>query len=85
VIGPVHSLSRALQLADVEILSAAVLDLRLEAGDTLPVAARLAERAIPFLFQTSDPAAALKAVPEALVLSKPVSADALVQALENLV
>lgn len=84
VVGPAHNLPKALRLAEDVNLSAAVLDLRLEVGDTLSVAARFEERGIQFLFQTSDPRAVLKARPDAIILSKPVAADALVLALETL-
>jgi hypothetical protein len=58
--------------------------LRLEVGDTLPVAVRLSKRGIPFVFQTSDARAVLEARPVALVLSKPVPAEILVHAVETL-
>ena len=84
VVGPAYNLADALRLAEVANLRAAVLDLRLERGDTLPVATRLSERGIPYVFQTSDPAAARRARPNAPVLAKPVAADALVLALASL-
>ncbi len=84
VVGPAYNLADALRLAEVANLRAAVLDLRLERGDTLPVATRLSERGIPFVFQTSDPATARRARPDVPVLAKPVAADALVLALASL-
>jgi DNA-binding response OmpR family regulator len=44
VVGPAYNLADALHVAEVANLRAAVLDLRLERGDTLPVATRLFER-----------------------------------------
>ncbi|MFM9849407.1 MAG: response regulator [Hyphomicrobiaceae bacterium] len=82
VVGPAYDLAAA--LAEDAGLSAAVLDLRLEPEDTLPVAARLAERGMPFLLQTTDPRAVLDARPDALVLSKPFPAETLVLTLETL-
>ena len=84
VVGPAHNLLAALRLAEDADLAAAVLDFRLEHGDTLAVAARLAERGIPFVFQTSDPEAVRRSRPEALILSKPVPAETLIRALEKL-
>ena len=85
VLGPAYNLAVALRLAETANLHAAVLDLRLERGTTLPVAERLSERGIPFLFQTSDPNAARRARPDVLVLAKPITGEELVRALEGLV
>jgi DNA-binding response OmpR family regulator len=55
VIGPAGSLASALAIVEKNQVDAAVLDVRLETGDSLPLANVLRERGVPFLFQTSDP------------------------------
>jgi hypothetical protein len=55
-------------------VSAAVLDYRLQVGDTLSVARMLAERRIPFLFETSDPDSVAGKYPGAVILAKPFRA-----------
>jgi DNA-binding response OmpR family regulator len=55
VIGPADSLASAFAIVQRDQVDAAVLDVRLETGDSLPLANLLHERGVPFLFQTSDP------------------------------
>jgi len=84
VIGPAARLPDALLLAEKSLPDAAVLDVRLEVGTTLPLAAWLARQGVPFLFQTSDPNlidAAHAAVP---VLRKPFRTEQLIGALAAL-
>jgi DNA-binding response OmpR family regulator len=50
VIGQAHRVESALRLIEGEALDVAVLDYRLEAETSLPVAARLAEMKVPLLF-----------------------------------
>jgi DNA-binding response OmpR family regulator len=52
VLGPVPSVHGALALIDRERPAAAVLDIQLEAELSYPVADRLAELGIPFVFRT---------------------------------
>lgn len=52
VVGPVAELDRGLALAGDEALDAAVLDVNLEDGMTFPIAAALADRAVPYMFLT---------------------------------
>jgi CheY-like chemotaxis protein len=52
VIGPAASVSAALQLLDAEAVDAAVLDVNLGGEKVFPVADRLADRGLPFLFST---------------------------------
>jgi DNA-binding response OmpR family regulator len=51
VVGPVGGLEAGLVLAE-EDLDAAVLDVNLEGAYSFPIADRLADRAIPFMFVT---------------------------------
>jgi len=84
VVGPAGALLRALYLADSVPLDAAVLDVRLGAHTSLPLANRLAERRVPFLFQTSDPTFLDGAHAGAPVLIKPFLAKQLIGALTAL-
>jgi DNA-binding response OmpR family regulator len=52
VLGPVHSVALATSLLDDEMPDAAVLDILLGDEEVFPVARRLDERGIPFLFLT---------------------------------
>jgi CheY-like chemotaxis protein len=84
VVGPARNPSEALSLVERSRISAAVLDYRLQGGDTLALARVLAERGIPFLFQTSDPASVAHKYPDATILSKPFRPGQLVSAIEAL-
>jgi CheY-like chemotaxis protein len=84
VIGPASHLSDAMALVERSRLDAAVLDVRLELGTSLPLADRLTERSVPFLFQTSDPAALGSSHPRVPVLRKPFRPEALIDALASL-
>ena len=63
---------------------AAVLDVRLEVGTTLPLAKWLAERGVPFVFQTSDATLIDAAYLAAPVLRKPFRPEHLIAALAAL-
>ena len=52
VVGPVNSVSKALQLAAVEALDGAVLDVNLEREKVYPVAEFLHDRRVPYVFLT---------------------------------
>jgi DNA-binding response OmpR family regulator len=54
VVGPVPDAEGALELLEREEVDVAVLDVRLRDGDSLPVAAKLQEAAIPFVFVSAD-------------------------------
>jgi CheY-like chemotaxis protein len=84
VVGPAHDLSEALSLVERSGICAAVLDYRLQVGDTLALARVLAERGIPFLFQTSDPNSVAHEHPDATILPKPFRPDQLTSAVEAL-
>lgn len=52
VVGPAFRIAPALALADGATIDGAILDVNMGEGDSYGVAARLAERGIPYLFAT---------------------------------
>src|SRR5262245_12643181 len=54
VVGPRQTLQSALAVADDDTLSAAILDIRLGQDTVEPVARRLEEHHVPFLFYTGQ-------------------------------
>src|SRR3954447_24899913 len=72
-------LAYALRLADHPDLSAAVLDYRLGQEDVEPLCRRLAQRGIPFIFYSGH-ADVLKLWPEATLVSKPSTENAILKA-----
>ncbi len=85
VVGPAHSLDRALALARDEAIDAAVLDVNLAGVRSFPVADVLRTRGIPFLFATGYGDVAIS--PEhagAPMIAKPFPLDALVRRIEQL-
>jgi DNA-binding response OmpR family regulator len=84
-IGPAGSLQDALGLLESEEVHLAVLDMHLKASDSFPLARRLTERGVPFLFLSGNDASAL--APDlkfARVLPKPVDYDVLEAELRDL-
>jgi DNA-binding response OmpR family regulator len=89
VVGPfqtVRSAQSAIASMEDTSISAAILDIRLGAETVAPIARRLSERHVPFMFYTgqsgSDP---LRAEwPNSKVVSKPASPSALVRAVASL-
>jgi DNA-binding response OmpR family regulator len=84
VVGHAMTIRDAKQLARDNETDAAVLDGRLEAGDTIAFARDLSAKSIPFVFQTSDPRSLDGFEPKPVVLAKPFSPDKLVAAVRNL-
>jgi DNA-binding response OmpR family regulator len=80
--GPALSLERALELANAEHLSCAVLDVTLRDGLVFPAASLLQRRGAGIVFYTGigDPEAIRRDWPEAEVLVKPASWDLLKRA-----
>lgn len=81
VVGPVARLERGLTLAREAPLDGAVLDINLAGRSSMPIAAALAARRIPFMFVTGYGDAAglppeYRAVPR---LAKPFQIDSLVR------
>ena len=84
-VGPVSTSADALKSLDREAFDAAILDLELDGETSFPVADALRTRAIPFVFLTGQ--LAVEEIPERFaaerLLSKPVSPESLIEALEN--
>lgn len=87
VIGPVPSVSKALDLLENNELAAAVLDVNLGDGGTVyPIAAELNARAVPYLFATGDlKLSDANGYSERPLLTKPYLAMELVQAVADLI
>jgi DNA-binding response OmpR family regulator len=83
-VGPAREVSEAISFIVKSKVSAAVLDYRLQVGDTLSLARMLAERRIPFLFETSDPDSVAGKYPGAVILAKPFRPDQLTSAMRAL-
>src|SRR5690606_4863423 len=78
VVGPARTVSEALRLATHAELHAAVLDIDLNGQRIDPVAERLAERNVPYLFVTGFESPGLPAgLRRAPVLHKPLDYDQL--------
>jgi DNA-binding response OmpR family regulator len=78
-VGPVYTLERALQLARISELDAAILDIDLHGRLSFPLGFELAARGVPFLFSTGYSKglpipAALRAAP---ILDKPYAFELL--------
>lgn len=86
-IGPARSVDAALALCDETALSAAILDVRLGVETSDPVARRLRDGGVPFVFCTGQtPVAGLRARwPLSPVISKPAPPRVLVATLETLI
>lgn len=52
VVGPAGALGKGMTLLDGEPLDAAVLDVNLESDHSYPIADKLAERSVPYMFLT---------------------------------
>lgn len=84
VVGVAATTWAARRLVNDSATDAAVLDVRLEVGDTLDFARELRVRKIPFLFQTSDPRLVVGLSPPPIVLAKPFLPEKLIEALREL-
>jgi DNA-binding response OmpR family regulator len=84
VIGPAHTVAQALDLIDGSAPDAAILDYRLENETSAPVAKRLGEFQVPFLFYTSFRGTIAQDHPGIVILDKPTEPDRLVSELEKL-
>ena len=87
VVGPSNTVEAALQCAEDERLSAAVLDIRLGDQTVAPVARLLAEHHVPFLFYTGQSKTDPLSIewPDCRVLSKPAAPNSIVTAVMSLV
>ncbi|WP_029030161.1 response regulator [Salinarimonas rosea] len=85
VVGPAYRLGAGLTALDGEPVDLAVLDVNLAGERSIPIADRLAERGIPFVFATGYGKAGLMgAHPDAPVLRKPFSGEDIRVALARL-
>ena len=84
-VGPVATSADALKSLDRDAFDVAILDLELDGETSFPVADALRDREIPFVFLTGQ--LAVEEIPERFaaeqLLSKPVSPESLIEALEN--
>ena len=84
-LGPVHSVSAALALLDASQPDAAIIDVRLGAEDSYPVADRLVRENVPFMFATGYAGEAISERFEgARVLPKPFGFEAVQTAIADL-
>lgn len=85
-LGPASSVAEALELFDAHAIDAAVLDVSLHGEKSFAVADRFHARRIPFVFLTGYSGEAIPpGLQYAKVLAKPVSGDALIEALRGLI
>ncbi|MGQ9365376.1 response regulator [Azospirillum sp. ST 5-10] len=86
VVGPAASVAQALELATGAALDAAILDVNVGGEPIYPVAERLAERGVPFVFTTGYGAADIDVrFADAPALQKPFSPPSLYDALADAV
>jgi DNA-binding response OmpR family regulator len=85
VLGPVGHLEEAVDLASVETIDAALLDLSVNGKEVYPVATILAERGIPFAFVTGYDAGGIGMIyRERPTLQKPFRSAALERILKGM-
>ncbi len=81
--GHAPTLSKAMALADTKCISLAILDFRLGAQNTLPLAEKLDGLGIPFIFYTACALDELsEAWPLAPIVRKPASAPKIIRELD---
>ena len=86
VVARAATLTDAIELAETPGLTLAILDSLLGADDALPVAEKLAENGVPFLFYTGRTFKEIaEAWPNTPIVLKPASEAALVKALASLI
>src|SRR5215470_9598197 len=74
VVGRAANVARAMKLADTPNLSAAILDFRLQFGNSFPVASKLRADGVPFIFYTATTIPELPAAwPGVPIVMKPAS------------
>jgi CheY-like chemotaxis protein len=85
LVGPAHTVPKALELIANHMIDVAVLDYRLENDTAVTVAAPLEARHIPFLFHTSSRGDPQRAYPHVRILHKPTQPEQLVSAITALI
>jgi len=87
VVGPAFTLQVAMDMAAHADVSAATLDLRLGRDSVRPVTRILADRGIPFVFYTGQPAndPVRAEWPRSRAISKPAEAEEIIQAVAEMV
>lgn len=87
VVGPVPRADEARRLIDAHRIDAALLDVKLAVGDTVPIARVLQDRGKPFLFVTGygSPALPDELFANVPILNKPVARLELLNALHRLI
>lgn len=84
VVGPAYRLEDALEMAQVERIDAAILDVNLNEQTSYPVADLLQQRGIPFLFATGYAEGGIGWGGPAPVIAKPYGRDQLARVLSGL-
>jgi CheY-like chemotaxis protein len=85
VVGPTHTVARALRLIERQAIDAAVLDYRLERDTAILVGERLTRDGVPFLFHTSSRPGPERAFPSVRILDKPTRPERLIAEIKALV
>jgi len=87
VVGPVGSASAAMALLQTDVVAAAILDVELSDGNVMPVAATLAARRIPMVFQSGVhlPPDLQRQCPDVQFYKKPASMQLLIEKLAELI
>ena len=82
VVGPAATLTQAIKLAEMSTPSLAVLDFRLGCHNSLPMAAKLLEAGVPFMFYTASDLSAISAAwPRVPIVAKPAAHGSLLSTL----
>lgn len=83
VVGPVPRLAKALEVAQSETFDLAILDVNLNGSPSFPIAHRLRERGIPFVFATGYGSPGLPGeFSDIAVLQKPFKVKQLAEAID---
>ena len=84
VLGPFASVDKALAAAEQASVHIALLDINLKGEMVYPVAARLRERGVPFIFMTGyAPDGVWKEFNDAPILKKPINQSQLYQTIQR--